>query len=287
MSRKLTAIAVLTAATMAIAVALSACGSSTGASRESGTLRVTYASFPELPRPGARLRHRKLYGALQHLRATAHLRARQRRGRERGDPGAGQGRCRRSATTAAPTRSSSAPGSSTPTAPRCAPPTSPASVERMLRAELRRLALLHRHRRRRTLRSKPSAAGSPASRPTTRAARSSSTWSSRAAPSPTSWRCCSSRRCRRTRRPEPDRQPAAGDRPLRDHQLRAGPGLGIRAQPAMGEEQREADAATCPAATSTRSTSRSSATRRPRSTTSSRASSTGWRTRRRPTATPK
>ncbi len=46
MSRKLTAIAVLTAVTMTLAVALSACGGSTGAGRESGTLRVTYASFP-------------------------------------------------------------------------------------------------------------------------------------------------------------------------------------------------------------------------------------------------
>ena len=101
-------------------------------------------------------------------------------------------------------------------------------------------------------------AASPGSKPTTRPAKSSSTWSSRAAPSPTSWRCCSSAPLPPdTPAEDLSAEPAAGDRPLRDHQLRARPRLDLRAQPAVGEGQREADAATCPAATSTRSTSRS------------------------------
>ncbi len=41
---------------------------------------------------------------------------------------------------------------------------------------------------------------------------------------------------------EPDRRPAAGDRPLRDRQVRTGTWLVIRAQPAVGQGQRQADA---------------------------------------------
>ena len=41
---------------------------------------------------------------------------------------------------------------------------------------------------------------------------------------------------------EPDRRPAPGHRPLRDRQVRTGPRLVLRAQPAVGEEQRRADA---------------------------------------------
>ena len=37
---------------------------------------------------------------------------------------------------------------------------------------------------------------------------------------------------------EPHRQPAAGDRALHDHQVRTGPRLELRTQPAVGEEQR-------------------------------------------------
>ena len=60
------------------------------------------------------------------------------------------------------------------------------AVERDVQAQLPRLALLHGHRRRRKVRRNQKAAASPGSRRTTRPAKSSSTWSSRAAPSPTS-----------------------------------------------------------------------------------------------------
>ena len=76
---------------------------------------------------------------------------------------------------------------------------------------------------------------------------------------------------------EPFRRPAAGDRALRDRQLRPGPGLEIRPQPRVGEEQREAAARPARAATSTRSTSRSSATPRPRSAKSNGAPPSGCR----------
>jgi peptide/nickel transport system substrate-binding protein len=46
MPRKLTAIIALTSVALAIATGLTACGESSSAGKESGTLRVTYASFP-------------------------------------------------------------------------------------------------------------------------------------------------------------------------------------------------------------------------------------------------
>ena len=46
MPRKLTAIIALTGIALAIALGLAACGESSSAGKESGTLRVTYASFP-------------------------------------------------------------------------------------------------------------------------------------------------------------------------------------------------------------------------------------------------
>ncbi len=82
-------------------------------------------------------------------------------------------------------------------------------------------------------------------------------------------------------------RPAPGHRPLRDRQIRSGQRLELRAQPVLGESQLESDAGPAQRPRWTRSTSRSSATPRPRSTTSSRASPTGCRRRPRPTATRK
>ena len=53
-------------------------------------------------------------------------------------------------------------------------------------------------------------------------------------------------------------QPAPGLRPLHDHQVEAGPRLGLRTQPGLGKDNGKADAGNPQPATSTRSKSKSS-----------------------------
>ena len=76
---------------------------------------------------------------------------------------------------------------------------------------------------------------------------------------------------------EPHRRPAAGHRPLRDHQVRTRAAAGPTPATRSGRRPTQADARTARAATSTRSRSRSSATTRPRSTKSNGARPTGCR----------
>ena len=257
---------------------LASCGSGSGSSgKEGGTLNGTYAVLPRLPGPGALLHRRRLDGDVRRLHPAADLHARRRRRRQRSDPRPGQRTCRRSATAARPTRSSSAPASNTPTARRSRPPTSPT-------------------------RSNASSRSTPAARPSTPTSSApKSSPKRRPAASPASKTNDKTGEIvihlikprgtftnelglmfvapvpPDTPNEEPVDQPAARHRPLRDHQVRAGPRLGLRTQPLLGESQLEGDARPARAATSTRSTSRSSATPRPRSTTSSRASTTGCR----------
>ena len=141
---------------------------------------------PRLHGPGPLLHGGRLDGDGRHLHPAAHLQARQRRGRQRGRSPAWRKNCRRSATAARPTPSSSARASNTPTARPVKASDFPFAVERDVQAQLRRLALLHRRSSAPKSSPKRSRAASPASKPTTRPAKSSSTWSNRAAPSPTS-----------------------------------------------------------------------------------------------------
>ena len=132
--------------------------------------------LPRLPRPGALLHGRRLDGDVRHLHPAAHLRARRRRRRAaKVDPRPGREHCRRSATAARPTRCPCARASSTPTARRSRPPTSPTRSNALFKLNSRRLALLHRASSAPKSSPKPRAAASPGSRPTTRPARSSST----------------------------------------------------------------------------------------------------------------
>ena len=225
---------------------------------------------------------------MRHLHPAAHLRPRRRRGRRQGDPRPGRKQCRRSPTAARPTPSSSRQGLKY----------SDGDAGQGLRLHLR--GRTHLQGQLAAARPSTPTSSAPKSSPKRRQGgipgiktddktgkivinliKPRGTFTNElalmfVAPVPA--------RARRTRTSRPSRPPATG--PYDDHQVPTGQRLVVRAQPALGEDQREGDAGTAQRPRRQDRRAPSSATPRPRSTTSSRASSTGCRPRRRPTATP-
>ncbi len=198
--------------------------------------------LPGIPRSGSQLQPRRGDGAGQHLRAAAHLQARQRQSRDRADPrpgrGAAEDRPGRPPLHAAAAAGAEVLGRD-------------AGARLRLRrrgrtadpAQLRRHLLLHEHSRGGTVRGNEAGRdlrdrGRRQERPDRDpSARTGRQLQLRARPD-VRGAAAAGHPGRR-----PDRRPAAGDRPLRDHQGAAWSQLGIRAQPGLGVRQRRGDAA--------------------------------------------
>ena len=134
--------------------------------KEGGTLTGSYASFPDYLDPTISYT-RRLDGDVRHVPAAAHLRPRQRRRGQQGGPRPGrepaQGHRRRQDLHADPAQGAQVLRRHSGQGLRLHQ-----HDRTPLQAQLARLALLRRHRRRGTVRRRPRAAASRASRRTTR-----------------------------------------------------------------------------------------------------------------------
>ena len=281
--RKSIAVLALIGLAAAAALGLASCGSggSEGGGKEGGTLRVTYAEPPRLPGPAALLHAEGWTAMYDTYIPPAHLRARRRRGGQQGDPGPGgepaQDQQRRqdlhAETSQGPQILRRNAGQGLRLHVRGRTP---------LQGQLGRLALLHEDRRRRKVR-RNEAGWHPGHQDRRQDRRD------RHRPGgaerhlrPSSSACCSSAPVppdTPDKDQTPNPPPATG--PYDDHQRRAGPRLVLRAQPLLGQGERAGDARLPRRARRQDRRDGHHATTRPRSTKSSRATTTGCRTRRR------
>ena len=219
-----------------IALSFGACGSSSGGSGD-GVLRATFSSFPDYLDPA--LSHSEEGWTAIYNTYVPLLTYRHADGKAGSEVIPGLARSLPEISDDGLTyRFRCATDCAIPTARRSSPPTSPGrsnasscSTPAARRSTPTSSAPPSSRR--------PSRAASPGSTPTTRAARSRSSWSDRAAPSPRAGAAVHRAAACRDPGRRPLRGPAAGHRPLRDRLLQAGARLGIRPQPALGEEQRE------------------------------------------------
>ena len=180
--------------TRGIAIGLSSCGSSSG--KEGGTLTGSYASFPELD-PALSYDQEGWTAMYDTYLPLLTYNARQRRGRRRSRPGLAEslpkitngGKTYTLTLRKGLKYSDGTPVKASDFAPRS---------NGCSRSTLR-LALLRRHRRRRRVRQNEEG-GISGIKTDDKTGKIEIELTSRAEPSPTSWRCCSSPCCPPTRR---------------------------------------------------------------------------------------